>query len=203
MQQMSTPSPLNALRGVDFIDENIGWAVGEVGMNAGCFLNTSNGGKTWTVAPMGAGGVLYDVDFIDKDTGWAVGGSSMPTGCIYNTSNGGKTWTQYTSAILLPKFYGVAFKTNTDGWAVGAGGAIFSTADGGKLWTAETSGTIKDLHDVDFIRGAAKTPIGWAVGNGGVICHTPAPITTEFMPVVITFFAGIAMIVGFVRLKKR
>ena len=57
------------LFGVDFADEQNGWAVGYYGK----ILHTADGGKTWTDQANGAKKVLSDVDFVDANTGWVVG----------------------------------------------------------------------------------------------------------------------------------
>jgi photosystem II stability/assembly factor-like uncharacterized protein len=64
-------------------------------------------------------------------------------------------------------FYGAAYMSGSDGFAVGSGGAIIATSSG-TSWTAQTSGTTHDLLADSF---TSKT-VGWAVGRSGTILDT-------------------------------
>lgn len=72
------------LRGVDFINENEGWAVGEFGI----IVHTVDGGYTWTPQTSGTGAHLFDVDFIDESNGIVPGDSCL----ILYTRDGGQNW---------------------------------------------------------------------------------------------------------------
>ena len=54
---------------VNFLDQNTGWAVGEIGT----ILKTTNGGTNWTSQTSGTTNHLFSVNFVDQNTGWAVG----------------------------------------------------------------------------------------------------------------------------------
>ncbi len=69
------------LNSVDFINENIGYAVG----NNGLILKTTDGGKNWENQPSGTDCNLNAVYFINKNIGYAVGYN----GTILKTVNGG------------------------------------------------------------------------------------------------------------------
>ena len=68
------------LRSVYFINEDIGYAVGDFGS----IINTTDGGTTWNILISGTYQDLYSVYFPDANTGYIVGDS----GTILKTSNG-------------------------------------------------------------------------------------------------------------------
>jgi photosystem II stability/assembly factor-like uncharacterized protein len=72
------------LRGVDFINEDEGWTVGEFGV----ILHTTNSGETWELQASGTRAHLFDVDFIDDARGIVPGDSCL----ILYTSDGGENW---------------------------------------------------------------------------------------------------------------
>lgn len=59
----------------------------------------------------------------------------------------------------------MAFVSDTEAWAVGAGGYIARWD--GHTWTRVESPTDKDLNDVVFL----APDDGWAVGEGRIILH--------------------------------
>ncbi len=66
---------------VDFVNENIGWAVG----NLGLISKTTNGGINWTTQISGTSNTLNSVYFIELNVGWTVGYQ----GIILKTTDGG------------------------------------------------------------------------------------------------------------------
>jgi photosystem II stability/assembly factor-like uncharacterized protein len=165
------PSPTgNNLRGVDFVDEKTGWAVGWFGE----VIKTTDGGATWSFQRLGTsvGGqqepTFYALDFIDKETGWIVGGSQGAGDVILKTLDGGKTWSsQRTGPASIAA---VKFVDSNIGWAVDYGhgnSTILKTIDGGAHWATQF-GAGRSLNSIYFID--EKT--GWAVGGGGLILKT-------------------------------
>ncbi len=66
-------SPIAAwLTGVNFADQDNGWASGGTSLEA-VMLHTSNGGSTWEVQDTGGFPLLYNLFILDADNGWAVG----------------------------------------------------------------------------------------------------------------------------------
>ncbi|MCH8953037.1 MAG: hypothetical protein IID49_13065, partial [Proteobacteria bacterium] len=147
------------LRSVHFIDQAVGWAVGE----GGTILATGDGGRTWQAQQSGTGERLYAVQFVDQAVGWAVGRS----GAILATSDGGQTWQAQKSPTGV-NLWSVQFLDQAVGWAVGYGGIILATTDGGQNWQAQRAPIDEHLHSVQFIDQAN----GWAVGNSGTILAT-------------------------------
>lgn len=154
------------LRGVTFVDESHGWAVGIVGSVpeiTGYILATTDGGQHWAVQSLEIDEALGDVVFVDANTGWAVGAK----GTILHTTDGGANWIAQTSDITKD-LAGVAFVGADTGWAVGRDGVVLHTADGGINWVQQHSDTMRDLSQVVFV----DSRHGWAVGNRGTIIHT-------------------------------
>lgn len=81
------------LRGVSFIDNNQGWAVGwDEASGADLMLTTTDGGSTWTDQDPGAR--LLSVVFIDASTGWAMRNYSNGYTGVVTTTDGGASWTE-------------------------------------------------------------------------------------------------------------
>ncbi len=139
----------NFLRGVSFVDANVGVAVGDA----------ADGGVTWTRQSRGTTQPLLAISLVDAQTGTAVGAS----GTILRTTDGGASWTQQssgTTAIL----WGVSFTDADNGTAVGW--VTLRTTDGGATWHRQTD--LAPLSAVSFV----DANVGTAVGAGGAIVHT-------------------------------
>jgi photosystem II stability/assembly factor-like uncharacterized protein len=102
------------LNSVFFIDEKVGWAVG----NDGKIFRTAAGGKLWRQQDSGTKINLNDVYFLDANNGWIVGDD----GAIMRTRNGGANWYPVDTQAhhRLEKIIFIGKK----GWAVGFGGTI-------------------------------------------------------------------------------
>jgi len=85
------------LRKIFFLDNNIGYAVGDTGL----IVHTSNGGTNWLVQNSGTRKKLNGVSFINKDTGYIVGDS----GLILKTFNGGLTEVWQSSVTSPYNFF--------------------------------------------------------------------------------------------------
>ncbi|MFN0112587.1 MAG: YCF48-related protein [Blastocatellia bacterium] len=165
-----------------FLDWNHGWMIGDSTNKDDdgdtVLLNTTNGGRTWTVQKMPN---LLSVHFTDSQNGWAVGRNAT----LLRTSNGGIDWKpaeEIKDLIGLPVessnynfgFRDVHFLDQDHGWLVGNFygraqnniGGLFTTTDGGKTWkriplTLETKyvsgrftpGTINSVRFTDEATG--------------------------------------------------
>jgi photosystem II stability/assembly factor-like uncharacterized protein/subtilisin-like proprotein convertase family protein len=160
--------PLHMIQGIDFIDENTGWAVGgeeiDDGVVEGVILHTSDGGENWEVQATLDDG-LMGVDFINASEGWVVGNN----GIIRHTSNGGATWGTQTSP-MAGLLTAVFFVDEENGWIVSRDnwGEIAHTSNGGNTWTLQEEPSQNPLNDVFFIN-ASK---GWVVGMDSTIMRT-------------------------------
>ncbi len=155
----------NTLFGVDFINENTGWAVGSEGM----IYKTTDGGSSWSVHITNNQTWLNDVFFINESIGWVVGA----TGAIYKTTDAGNTWISKTSGTNSA-LWAIYFVNENVGWAVGTDGTIIKTTDGGENWAAQVSGFSFWLQDVFFFN-ANK---GWIAGSSGRLLKTTDGGTT-------------------------
>jgi photosystem II stability/assembly factor-like uncharacterized protein len=169
------------LQGVDFVNQNDGWAVS----NNGRIIATTDGGSTW-FQQISTGHNLTSVSFTNASDGIAVGFSDA----VYFTTNGGSTW---TAAATPPtggsSLFGVSMVNSHDAWTVGTVGVIFASTDGGNTWAAETSGTAHDLSGVDFVSATS----GYAVGQDGAIEATTNGGTT-WAPEISGTFEGLTSV---------
>jgi photosystem II stability/assembly factor-like uncharacterized protein len=140
------------IRSVCFINEYLGWAVGD---GTSPFYKTTDGGENWTEG----GGRYSSIFFTDQYTGWAT--DDEYNNGIYKSTDGGVTWIQ-KSSISTSSLH---FSNIDNGWAVGECGRILKSTDGGETWVSKTSGTIKNLNSVKFY----DSNLGICVGNSGTV----------------------------------
>jgi photosystem II stability/assembly factor-like uncharacterized protein len=150
---------------VYFINESIGWIVGDQGK----VIKTTDGGNTWVNQISNTDGDLNDVEFIDETHGWAVGTDWISgwQSLILRTLDGGVTWDPlviYDGQTL----YSVSFTDTLNGWACGSYGTIFHTDDGGITWDSQESPSSNYLIKIHFV----TENIGWATGSSGTIIKT-------------------------------
>ncbi|TAE26762.1 MAG: choice-of-anchor D domain-containing protein [Candidatus Kapaibacterium sp.] len=137
-------TPDVALNGVFFINDQIGWVVGE----GGVILKTTNGGSIWTAQRSTTRITLHAVHFVNPLQGFAVGGT-FESAMILATSDGGTTWRRQ----LAPSddiLYSVFALNPQVCYAVGQGGTILATKNGGATWENQESGTTDDLLTIGF-----------------------------------------------------
>jgi photosystem II stability/assembly factor-like uncharacterized protein len=183
------------LASVYFLDENIGYAVGE----NGTILKTKDGGINWLAQKSGIYYWLNSVFFIDENTGFAVG----ENGAILKTIDGGVNWscknsgtTNYLMSVYFPEpqigyavgstlckttdggetwknlntsgFHSLFFINANIGYLVGSSGSIVKTTNGGINWVSQISGTTNNLNSVFF----SDPNTGYIVGDEGTILKT-------------------------------
>ena len=141
-----------SINDVFFLNEDLGWAVGDLGL----ILKTTNGGLDWQ-ATQNAGLDLDDertledkiskmrpvqqvheldpitcalrsVYFVDEQNGWIAGNFFTPLlgrghSIILRTHDGGRTWNAVRFA-LLPEIYRIHFQHLLGGWALGGTNSI-------------------------------------------------------------------------------
>jgi len=156
------------LRDVHFVDQNIGFAVGE----SGTILFTPNGGVNWIEQMSDQFYHFYGVHFTDANNGYVVGEYlGLPhVSVIFNTTDGGLSWNSQTFGTD-EGLSDVFFTDFNNGWAVGGSATeatILRTTDGGFSWFAEDPGTDKPLSAIHMI----DANNGWAVGHLGTIINT-------------------------------
>lgn len=175
LPETSAYGGLGTLNGVDFVDANVGWAVGSVvnpmnpAENFPAIINTLDGGLSWSIqsSPF-ALGALTDVDFIDANNGWAVGTDATSTApLIIHTSNGGANWSVQPTLEPLGEVVKVDFVDILNGYVVGVVGSmplVLKTTDGGSSWSSVNPALLTaTLSAVDFIDDVT----GWITGTVG------------------------------------
>lgn len=120
-RQNLLPFFTTTLQSVNFVDVNVGTAVGY----NGAIICTTDGGTSWTLQS-GGPNALADVSFVDVKTGTAVGEIST----ILRTTNGGANWMSQTCGTT-DWLYGISCTDENRGTAVGFAGAIVRTTNGG------------------------------------------------------------------------
>ncbi|TAE23097.1 MAG: T9SS C-terminal target domain-containing protein [Candidatus Kapaibacterium sp.] len=150
------------LRGVSFVDERTGWAVG----NKGTILATQNGGQSWTSQGRVLESNFLDVFFLNPRIGFATGAD----GLIATTLNGGTSWEiarLYRSRAdgLFFHFSTVFFADSLRGWLAADSGAVLTTRDGGNQWTLQNTGVRSEVSSLYFI----NANVGWASAGGTIL----------------------------------
>ncbi len=150
----------HALNAVWFFDAKEGVAVGE----GGVLLNTTNGGRDWTVQNL-SGFDSYGgnrLQFVSRSVGWMSG----PWGVSKTTDGGASWWTPVVNAGLshVRTFH---FADATKGWAVSDNGGLFRSTDGGNTWQSQDQ-QFWSANDIRFLNGET----GFIVGDSGTVQRT-------------------------------
>jgi len=130
-----------ALFGIDFTWEGIGYVVG----NHGVILQTLDGGQTWNGLESGVNSALHAIDFSSETKGTAVGDN----GIIVRTENEGLTWIQQTCETTHD-LLAVRFISERIGFVAGEYGVILRTTTGGypdDIIPPETNCTLTGILD--------------------------------------------------------
>ena len=107
---------------IDFINQNVGWAVGWYGYAA----HTTNGGITWQFQNIATiNDEILGLHVVSETQVYAVGAPSGGSPSLYHTTDAGATWTKSP----LPNQYSLS--------------GIFATASG-NIWTSGYDGAV--LH---------------------------------------------------------
>ncbi len=147
-------------QGVDFVDNQNGWLVGEEQI----ILRTEDGGATWTQQHLAPGAYgLYAVQMWSTTRGWAVGNG----GALFGTTNG-TTWVQQSEPprSYLGPMEDLCFVSANEGWAVGSSSHIIHTTSAGASWSMSNGGVPEGVDDIWF-NGVdfADSLHGWTVGE--------------------------------------
>ena len=144
-----------ALRAVQFVDRNEGWAVGD----AGVVLHTIDGGQTWERQSTGGRASLRSVHFLTPYIGWIVGreelGDGRSSGVMLTTTNGGLKW-QRIGRNALPGLHVVRFLDDKVGFVAGEASdgfptGLFATTDGGASWRPVPGPRGPGWYAADFV----------------------------------------------------
>jgi photosystem II stability/assembly factor-like uncharacterized protein len=175
-QQADVPVRV-ALTSVQFVNDQLGWAVGHDGL----ILNTTDAGESWAV----------------QLTGRATGEKLLATATAWQASveeqMGGELSPEEEEALYLQMdaaamavdeaqreieigpnrpFMDVYFRNENEGYAVGAFGYFFSTQDGGATW--EDSSSLLPNYELLNLYGITELSGGEMVivGEFGLVLHS-------------------------------
>lgn len=159
------------LYGVYFLNDSIGYAVGD----SGTILRTRDAGGTWSKSSLG-NITLRAVQFLDSTTGYVVGYGDSG-GVILKTTDAGDNWDTITtkaSGLCLAEH----FMNKDTGLVVGYGHFIVKTTDGGKTWLDLSSvvGTSIFINDIDFLNDSVGFLAAGDCGPG-----FPCPPATDYL----------------------
>ena len=159
--ELLIPTPTsNQMVGLYFIDDNVGWSVGEFGT----ILKTTDGGENWSIKEIPWLFDLSDVYFPTTETGYAVG----TDGFIIKSSDGGESWQQLNNQYVN-NINRVLFKDENIGWVICENGVILYTDDGGEIWEQQNSHCHWDLLGIDNIGEDGLCVVG--MENSILITH--------------------------------
>lgn len=116
----------NAVRSLHFVNDKIGFVVGNEGL-----LKTEDGGKSWIVQSERPLPSINDVYFTSPSTGFAVGHEST----ILMTTDGGASWQK--SAVDVPNLMltSLTLLSTTHSWITGSQGAVLRMEENGARWS--------------------------------------------------------------------
>lgn len=156
------------IRGIYFIDDNIGFAIG--GENScggtGCIpaggfiLRTQNGGQTWTNVFTPSDKIeITSIYFINSTIGFCVGDN-----VILKTIDGGQSWTESRLNNIGGKMMKISFVDNQNGFIVCLFDKILKTSNGGITW--EISSPNKN---VGYYSISSSTEVIYVSGQGRIL----------------------------------
>jgi len=165
---------------VFFIDNNIGWLVGN-GHIAGTghyeiILKTVDGGEVWIEQDINYPDIFYtSVCFINADIGWVSGCAN-----IYNTTNGGEEWSfQHQLCSGEHCLSSLQFTSANTGWVISqewssriSWGDIWKTTDGGENWISKYCGGDSSGLPIPFCVNFVDNDYGWAIADNIILATT-------------------------------
>lgn len=165
--QWSNPNPTsNELRSCYFVDENIGYTVGE----AGLIMKTSDGGISWRSLNSGTKAWLRSVFFINELKGFCTGVEwNSFDGVLLSTENGGTTWDIriFDSTYNTYKINQVFFIDPNIGFLTCYNGKIFKTINGGTDWEYFDTELSFSFNSICFLDSNTGWIGGWNQSSGG------------------------------------
>lgn len=154
-----------ALRAVHFIDDRVGWAVGD----DGAIFTTIDAGAHWERQPSGTRASLRSVHFTSPYVGWVAGREELPAGgsagVVLYTKDGGLEWRRLM-VNSLPGLHLVRFVDERTGYLAGDGSeqfpsGLFATTDGGKSWAPVAGPRVPSWRAGDFTAEGGALAGAW------------------------------------------
>jgi len=139
------------LYGVNFVDEDFGYAVGWGASSGAVALKTVDGGENWESTILSNNSFIFSITTVDEDKAFGAGCLNAGSAdAIFKTTNAGENWS-YNSLYVTYGMYDVEFPTSEIGFACGWQGKIFKTTNGGTSWSQLNSGTGNVLRWMYFV----------------------------------------------------
>ncbi|HLG31794.1 MAG TPA: YCF48-related protein [Ignavibacteriaceae bacterium] len=146
--------------GVQFLDRDTGWAVGDLG----ALIKTTDGGNSWTVSETNTTTPILKVRSYNGQIVIASGFN----GLILRSTDGGESYSQVTSNVP-GDLWGLQMINDTLGWACGNANSLTKTTDGGLTWQRIfTPGYTTNYWWIDFL----SERYGFIAGDGKVLRTT-------------------------------
>jgi len=147
--------------GVDFVNADTGWAVGE----GGAVIKTTNGGEKWIWYESGVENTLRTVAAVNNGQRVIAAGDG---GIILISEDAGETWNVLPSGTT-DNIWNMQMVTSDIGWMVGEGGTALRTTDGGLNWIQQPMPYPNAPYwDVSFI----DTMFGYICSSSGIVLKT-------------------------------
>jgi photosystem II stability/assembly factor-like uncharacterized protein len=147
--------------GIDFINPDTGWAVGDLG----AIIKTTNGGDDWTISETNTTTLLLKVHSFNGQIVIVTGYD----GIILRSSDGGETFEQIPSGVGSGiDLWGVQMLNDTLGWICGMNNTLLKTTDAGLSWQAVNAGLNVHYWSLNFL----NENYGMIACGGGKVLKT-------------------------------
>lgn len=184
------------LYGIEFSNDNIGYAVGGVRNEFGYIFKTTDGGETWVKTELEGDLCAYSIHFMNDSTGWI--GSDFAH--LYRTDNGGQSWLPvwfkpeelafheaHRTAIRQIQYLGDSTLVFVGGENYQIGNAYYSD-DLGQNWSFDTLD--HELHSLSYF----NKEVGFVAGYGHLAKTTNGGQNFQLIGFNGDYFTGIAML---------
>lgn len=156
--QLSTVQQENNLNSIYFVDNLIGFIIG----NNGLLLKTNNSGQNWDVVDL-TPKVNYNAILYSNGRLFCVG----EKGTLLRSNYDLKNWEKISTATN-ETFFNIKFVNDNVAFICGSHGLILKSEDGGSTWKKIPNNSKENLFSIDF----SDDQTGFAVGWSGTILKT-------------------------------
>ncbi len=147
------------LEGVEFINSQLGWVVGQKGL----ILRTIDGGNILTRQSSPVRNNLTSISFADAENGFAVGDH----GTILTTNNGGSSWSKSDSRTQV-ELTMVKAISSREACVIGRNGIVMRTVNAGRDWYQYPLGIDADVYALSVSGNDC-----WIAASNGAVFRLP------------------------------
>ncbi|MCU7497682.1 MAG: T9SS type A sorting domain-containing protein [Ignavibacteria bacterium] len=170
-----TPSPMESLQGIYFLNQSTGFASGA----NGTVYKTTDGGKEWKeIYRDQKAGDLKEIFFVNSNTGFIAGTGAR----LLKTTDGGASFNPVAISNKTNEIKSVYFQDEMTGWILISEYGILRTTDGGLTWNTVLPLTGIKMNKFSFwnnthavATGAAATDIYYTADGITWAKSSPAP----------------------------